>query len=118
MRGTQSRVKYPGSCATTSAVIRNIVSHHHRRHSKRGGRSQWPMSFWQRLDTQNEQAEPMKTPKPIVISTLLFLSGLEITSAQGTAFTYQGRLAEGSSLASGIYDFRFTIYDSTNNPGS
>jgi N-acetylneuraminic acid mutarotase len=31
--------------------------------------------------------------------------------AQGTAFTYQGRLDEGNSPASGIYDLRFTIYD-------
>ena len=31
--------------------------------------------------------------------------------AQGTAFTYQGRLNDGASPASGIYDLRFTIYD-------
>jgi hypothetical protein len=38
-------------------------------------------------------------------------------SAQGTAFTYQGRLNDGVNPAAGIYDLRFTIYDSTNNPG-
>jgi hypothetical protein len=38
--------------------------------------------------------------------------------AQGTAFTYQGRLNDGGSPASGIYDLRFTIYDSTNSPGT
>jgi hypothetical protein len=37
--------------------------------------------------------------------------------AQGTAFTYQGRLNDGTNPASGIYDLRFTIYDSTNLPG-
>jgi hypothetical protein len=37
--------------------------------------------------------------------------------AQGTAFTYQGRLNNGGSPASGIYDLRFAIYDSTNLPG-
>ncbi|MEI8288406.1 MAG: tail fiber domain-containing protein [Verrucomicrobiota bacterium] len=31
--------------------------------------------------------------------------------AQGTAFTYQGRLDDGASPATGIYDLRFTIYD-------
>lgn len=31
--------------------------------------------------------------------------------AQGTAFTYQGRLTDGGQAASGIYDFRFTIFD-------
>lgn len=29
----------------------------------------------------------------------------------GTAFTYQGRLTDGGSGASGQYDFRFTLYD-------
>ena len=37
--------------------------------------------------------------------------------AQGTAFTYQGRLNDGASPANGVYDLRFTIYDSTNFPG-
>ncbi|MGH7953739.1 MAG: hypothetical protein ACREFE_17720, partial [Limisphaerales bacterium] len=32
--------------------------------------------------------------------------------AQGTAFTYQGRLDDSGSPANGIYDLRFTIYDS------
>lgn len=31
--------------------------------------------------------------------------------AQGTAFTYQGRLDSGGTAANGIYDLRFTIYD-------
>jgi photosystem II stability/assembly factor-like uncharacterized protein len=37
--------------------------------------------------------------------------------AQGTAFLYQGRLNDGGNPANGNYDLRFTIYDSTNNPG-
>ncbi len=32
--------------------------------------------------------------------------------AQGTAFTYQGRLNSGTNAAAGIYDLRFTTYDS------
>ena len=32
-------------------------------------------------------------------------------SAQTTAFTYQCRLTDGGSPASGIYDLRFTVYD-------
>ena len=31
--------------------------------------------------------------------------------AQGTAFTYQGRLNDGANSATGIYDLRFAIYD-------
>ena len=38
--------------------------------------------------------------------------------AQGTTFTYQGRLNDGASPANGIYDLRFTTYDSTNQPGT
>src|SRR5262249_23322230 len=38
--------------------------------------------------------------------------------AQGTAFTYQGRLNTNGNPATGIYDLRFTIYDSTNLPGT
>jgi hypothetical protein len=35
--------------------------------------------------------------------------------AQGTAFSYQGQLQNNGSLASGIYDLRFTIYDAATN---
>ena len=39
---------------------------------------------------------------------------LELPSvfAQGTAFTYQGRLNDGANPANGSYDLRFTMYDS------
>src|ERR1700690_2744336 len=43
---------------------------------------------------------------------------LSTVHAQGTAFTYQGRLNDGVNPAGGIYDLRFTIYDSTNQPGT
>ena len=36
---------------------------------------------------------------------------LSTLHAQGTAFTYQGRLNDNGSAANGIYDLRFTIYD-------
>ena len=45
----------------------------------------------------------------LLLSTLL--SQPSTTHAQGTAFTYQGRLNDGANLASGNYDLRFTIYD-------
>jgi len=35
--------------------------------------------------------------------------------AQGAAFTYQGRLNDGGSPATGIYDLRFAIYDAVTN---
>src|SRR5438270_9018226 len=47
-----------------------------------------------------------------VLSFLLGLnSQFSALYAQGTTFTYQGRLAEGGSLATGHYDLRFGIYD-------
>jgi N-acetylneuraminic acid mutarotase len=48
----------------------------------------------------------------ITFIVLLIGAGIDVTGhAQGTAFTYQGRLNDGASAASGIYDLRFTIYD-------
>ena len=38
--------------------------------------------------------------------------------AQGTAFTYQGRLNQDGAPANGLFDFRFALYDSTNLPGA
>ena len=65
----------------------------------------------------------MKTKlTPKVATALLSLSTLlhpqlSTCLAQGTAFTYQGRLNDGSNPANGIYDLRFTIYDSSGGPG-
>jgi hypothetical protein len=57
------------------------------------------------------------------IPCLLFLvvAGLltaETVQAQGTAFTYQGRLNTVGGAANGSYDLTFTVYDSTNEPGT
>src|SRR5215471_9356475 len=38
--------------------------------------------------------------------------------AQGTAFSYQGQLNEGAIPANGTYDFRFSLFDSANGPGT
>ena len=47
------------------------------------------------------------------VFALLLTFGFPISNAfaQGTAFTYQGRLNDGANPASGIYDLRFAIYD-------
>ena len=49
---------------------------------------------------------------------LTLMAQLSTAHAQGTAFTYQGWLNDGASPANGIYDLRFTIYASTNSPGT
>ncbi len=56
----------------------------------------------------------MKTRIKNVLIALVLLSTLiyqpSTAHAQGTAFTYQGRLNSGGSLASGSYDLQFTLY--------
>ena len=39
-------------------------------------------------------------------------------SGQNTAFTYQGALNSGGNPATGLYDLRFTVYDSINSTGA
>ncbi len=41
---------------------------------------------------------------------LALFAGVHQAGAQGTAFTYQGRLSSGGNPASGLYDFRFKLY--------
>jgi trimeric autotransporter adhesin len=56
----------------------------------------------------------MKTKTPlraVALVLLLSLNAITIALAQGTAFTYQGRLDDGSGPANGLYDLRFALYD-------
>jgi hypothetical protein len=43
---------------------------------------------------------------------LLALAQSREASAQGSAFSYQGRLSDGGAPANGVYDFMFTLNDS------
>ena len=54
----------------------------------------------------------MKTPLNLLAVILALCVGLVSARAQGTAFTYQGRLTDNGSAANGNYNLRFTIYDS------
>ena len=60
----------------------------------------------------------MKIRILLLVSAVLsgFLPGR--AAAQGTAFTYQGRLNDTGNPANGNYDLQFTVYDSTNPPGT
>ncbi len=64
--------------------------------------------------------KPMKN-NLVALLTLAWLSTLnsELSTlhAQGTAFTYQGRLQDGANAASGTYDLKFTLFD-RNSPRS
>jgi hypothetical protein len=56
--------------------------------------------------------------KCITLLALLLLalnSSLLTAFAQGTVFTYQGRLNDGNNPANGVYDLRFAIYDARAN---
>ena len=53
----------------------------------------------------------MKTKTPLICILLAFLASVHKLPAQGSAFTYQGRLNDGANQANGIYDLRFAIYD-------
>src|SRR5580700_10980573 len=46
----------------------------------------------------------------IALASLLALSHLSSSFAQGTAFTYSGRLDHGRRPANGLYDFGFKLY--------
>lgn len=73
-------------------------------------------------ETINTNKQP---PMRHSVRNLLFGLGLlsalnlqpSICRAQGTAFTYQGRLDSGGSPANGLYDFSFALYDAPNLGG-
>jgi len=68
--------------------------------------------MYSRLSLLNSNSKPMKTPLNLLAVILALCVGLVSARAQGTAFTYQGRLTDNGSAANGNYDLRFTIYDS------
>src|SRR5437763_4984328 len=45
---------------------------------------------------------------------LLFAGATSSALAQGTAFSYQGRLQDSGANANGSYDFQFTLWDALN----
>ena len=42
--------------------------------------------------------------------TMLMFAGVQSVCAQGTAFTFQGRLGDGPNAANGSYDLRFSLF--------
>src|SRR5262245_15023377 len=47
----------------------------------------------------------------VVVFSLIVSAGTNPVSAQGTAFTYQGKLTDGGNLANGSYDLQFKLFD-------
>jgi hypothetical protein len=56
----------------------------------------------------------MKTQPTILVSALIFLSGLAVAPAQDTAFTYQGRVRVSGTDFSGAGQFKFALVTSSN----
>src|ERR1700744_3800321 len=53
----------------------------------------------------------MKSMSIRAIFSTLLLAVYFTGHGQGTAFTYQGRLNDGTNFASGNYDLRFAVFD-------
>src|SRR5436190_992183 len=50
-------------------------------------------------------------------AALLLIKVISVNAAaQGTSFSYQGRLNDANGPATGIYEFQFSIYDAAVNP--
>jgi len=54
-------------------------------------------------------------PRLLPVAALLFSVLAATALAQGTGFTYQGRLMNGTNPASGAYEITFTLYDAATN---
>ena len=54
-----------------------------------------------------------KAPRAVVLSMSLVLAAGDLLAQAplGTAFTYQGRLADGASPANGPFDFELRLFD-------
>jgi hypothetical protein len=65
----------------------------------------------------NDKMKPTFLSRAIFVSALLTFSGSRLgAEALGTAFTFQGRLADGANAANGSYDFQFSLYDNLSGP--
>src|SRR5436853_614916 len=55
----------------------------------------------------------MKAKFSLLVGIVLYFSAFSaMVFAQGTVFTYQGKLSASGSAANGSYDFSFTLWDS------
>src|SRR5450755_966192 len=59
----------------------------------------------------------MKTKIQSLLIMLALLASLRQTTAQGTAFTYQGRLNDGANPANGSYDLTFALFSVNSGAG-
>src|SRR2546429_4798876 len=53
-----------------------------------------------------------KNSLAVAAMALAFLLAANSAFAQGSSFTYQGRLTDGGTVANGLYDLQFALFDS------
>src|SRR5688572_28209191 len=51
----------------------------------------------------------------ITVAVMWSLFVVQDSQAQGSTFTYQGRLNDGASPANGLYEMQFTLFDRSTN---
>src|SRR5713226_7552567 len=51
----------------------------------------------------------------VAAMALAFLLAANSAFAQGSSFTYQGRLTDGGTVANGLYDLQFALFDSASS---
>src|ERR1700730_16370883 len=61
--------------------------------------------------TQMKRKTDRFTCTALLLLLLWFAGASSRAFAQGTAFTYQGRLQDSGANANGSYDFQFTLWD-------
>src|SRR6185369_11726077 len=66
------------------------------------------------VKTKTIQLHAMKTK--FLLALCPFLLDVQLAGAQGTTFTYQGRLTSGTNAATGSYDLRCYLYDQSSGP--
>lgn len=59
----------------------------------------------------NTMKNTMKNTLHCILTSLACWAGLSVAAAQGTAFTYQGRLTANGLPANGLYDLKFALHD-------
>jgi len=82
-----------------------------------------PVNTAPHLTKQNlrNTTKPMKPLTQRLHCTIVCLAAFAfggIAFAQGTAFTYEGKLSDTNGPANGYFDVRFWVFDSTNAPGT
>ena len=56
-----------------------------------------------------------KNSLAVAAMALAFLLAANSAFAQGSSFTYQGRLTDGGTAANGLYDLQFALFDSASS---